>query len=288
MMINEMLHRSGRQVRKPAVAGQFYPGERDVLIDALQEYFISAKNESDLDEVHVNALIAPHAGYMFSGKQAAKAYACLRKDVYRLACIISPSHREYFPAISVYPGDAYETPLGICNVDHEAREIALSCEGFVSGFQGHRTEHALEVQLPFLQFVLGDLPILPMVMGDQSSKTVMEGAACIKKLYENYGNDILFIVSSDLSHFHSAEAASTMDAYLMDILEKADADMFFDKLQVDEIEACGGGPIVSIMKGLNIVKEEIRVLGYSHSGEVLKDNDSVVGYTSAIMIKGNK
>lgn len=275
------------QIRKPAVSGQFYPGDHNDLSNMLDVLFASVRKDELPGEGHVNALIAPHAGYVFSGKQAAKAYAALKKGTYRLACIISPSHREYFPAISVYSGDAYETPLGTCRVDHEAREIALSCEGVVSGLQGHRAEHALEVQLPFLQFVLGDIPILPLVMGDQSSKTVIQGADCVKKLYENFGNDILFIVSSDLSHFHSAEIARAMDACLMDILDKADADMFFDKLQVDEIEACGGGPIVSVLKGLNIGKEEIRVLGYSHSGEVLNDNDSVVGYTSAIMIKGN-
>jgi len=274
------------KTRKPAVAGQFYPGDERSLSEMLDKLFYEA--EKDIGSINgvVNALVAPHAGYVFSGKQAAKAYACLKDHSYDLVCIISPSHREYFPAISVYPGESYITPMGKCLIDDEARKTALSCEGIVPSLEGHRSEHALEVQLPFIQKILGNIRILPMVMGDQSAQSINETSECVKKLYEKYHDNVLFVASSDLSHFHPAHIAKEMDGEFIRLLNEANSEMIFQKLQDDELEACGGGPILSILKGLDISSNEIFTLGYSHSGQVLSDNDSVVGYTSAVMIKG--
>jgi AmmeMemoRadiSam system protein B len=273
------------QVRKAVVAGQFYPGNRDDLLQMLGEMFEAVKFDKEPVKSPVNALIAPHAGYIFSGRQAAKAYQYLKEGQYDLVCIISPSHREYFPGISIYPGDAYKTPLGICPVHEEARAQALACNGISSGFDGHRAEHALEVQLPFLQYTLKDIPILPVVMGDQGEASIEEMAACVKKLYGTYRDKILFVASSDLSHFHSSEQAAKMDGTFIDLLSGSKIDEAYRKLERHEVEACGGGPILSVMKGLEISNAEIRALGYSHSGQVLHDNESVVGYTSAIIIK---
>ena len=273
-------------IRKPAVAGQFYPGTAKDLSEMLGNLFASAHKDELLDDIPVNALIAPHAGYVFSGKQAAKAYQYLKKGNYTLVCVISPSHQEYFEGVSIYPGEAYKTPLGDCPVHSEARELALSCENISSDMKGHRREHALEVQLPFIQHKLGNIPILPLVMGDQSKRSIDLLSSCLGKLYGTYGNKILFVASSDLSHFHSAEHASMLDGHFIELLDKAELGTLYDKLHDDELEACGGGPILAIMKGLNISGSEIKILGYSHSGEVLEDKSSVVGYTSAIMIKG--
>ncbi len=276
------------KVRKPAVAGQFYPGERSTLNHMLDEFFVSIEKSEIKVSEHIAGIIAPHAGYIYSGKQAAKAYKYLENASYKCVCIISPSHREYFPAISVYPGEAYQTPLGLCPIDEHARELALECKGVSSGMEGHRTEHALEVQLPFLQYMLGNIHILPMVMGDQGVETIEEMEECIRKLYEAYREEILFIASSDLSHFHNSSIARKKDEEFILLLDNADTESIFDKLHSDELEACGGGPILSILKGLDINKNEIKVLGYSHSGQILHDNVSVVGYTSAIMIKDLK
>ena len=282
-----MLHGVNLHIRKPAVAGQFYPGNRDDLGDMLKILFASAEKEPSLADRHINALIAPHAGYVFSGKQAAKAYQYLKKGAYELVCVISPSHREYFPGLTVYPGDAYRTPLGDCPIHAGALELVKDCEGITVAYDGHRAEHALEVQLPFIQHVLGDIPILPIVMGDQNSDYIELGSHCVHKLYGTYGDKILFVASSDLSHFHSAGHASRMDGKFIDLLDKAQLDTLYDMLYQDELEACGGGPILAIMKGLGISENEIHMLGYTHSGDVMNDNDSVVGYTSAVMIKEN-
>ncbi len=281
-----MIFKSNSTIRQPSVAGQFYPGNERTLSNMLDKLFLEAKKEMVLLDKQINALIAPHAGYVFSGKQAAKAYVYLEDAQYDLVCIISPSHREYFPGTSVYPGESYKTPMGTCPVDIEARTIALSCNGMSSTLEGHRSEHALEVQLPFIQKVLGNIKILPMVMGDQSAKSIENTSECVRKLFKNYQEKVLFVASSDLSHFHSADTADEMDGEFIRLLKNADAERIFQKLQNNELEACGGGPILSILKGLDIAPEEIVTLGYSHSGQVLNDNDSVVGYTSAIMIKG--
>lgn len=283
-----MIRRSNFHIRKPSVAGQFYPGDRSTLINMLDELSTSIKKSDEKVDGHIAGLIAPHAGYMFSGKQAAKAYWHLQNKVYKCVCIISPSHREYFPAISVYPGAGYQTPLGTCPVDENVRKIALECKGIISGMEGHRAEHALEVQLPFVQYFLGNIPILPMVMGDQGKESIEEAGECVKKLYETYGKDILFIASSDLSHFHDSYTAKNMDGEFISLLEKADTEKMYEKLRSDDLEACGGGPIIAILKGLDIDDKHIKVLGYSHSGEVINDNDSVVGYTSALILKNPK
>ena len=283
-----MIHSSKLHIRKPAVAGQFYPGDRSTLTHMLDELVASIeKNDVKIDE-HISGLIAPHAGHIFSGKQAIKAYYHLKDRSYKCVCIISPSHREYFPAISVYPGDAYQTPLGTCLVDEKARELALECKGIISSMEGHRAEHALEVQLPFVQYILGNIPILPMIMGDQGEESIEAAGECVRKLFEAYGKDMLFIASSDLSHFHDSHSAKNMDGEFIALLEKADTQKIYEKLQSNDIEACGGGPIMAILRGLDIDKEHIRVLGYSHSGEVSYDQDSVVGYTSALILKNPK
>jgi MEMO1 family protein len=275
-------------IRKPAVAGQFYPAEKSILLHMLDELFSSLEKDELLYDVHIAGLIAPHAGYVFSGAQAAKAYRYLENRHYELVCIISPSHREYFLETSVFPGKGYKTPLGVCPLDEKAREISLECEGIVLSDRGHRAEHALEVQLPFVQYLLGNIPILPLVMGDQGKDSIENVSKCVMKLAEIYGNNILFIASSDLSHFHNSRVAHEKDEEFISLLDKVDTEGLFDKLHSDELEACGGGPILSILKGLDIGKDEIKVLGYSHSGQILHDNDSVVGYTSAIIMKDLK
>ena len=170
-------------IRKPSVAGQFYPRDKNELLFMLETFFNSCKNAQCKPSKHIAALIAPHAGYVYSGSQAAKVYTAVASKPYTLACIISPSHREYFNSISVSPHDVYRTPLGDMMIDTNAREIALSCRGIEKSMQGHRKEHALEVQLPFIQYALGNIPILPLIMGDQSMLSIENFFLLFLKLF---------------------------------------------------------------------------------------------------------
>ena len=158
------------QVRKPAVAGQFYPGDPVTLTKQLSEFFKNAKKEPVPGKVV--ALISPHAGYMYSGQVAAHSFKLLEGLSFETVVVISPSRVAYFPGASVYDGGFYETPLGQIPVDTALAgaiadaddRVFLSGEGH--GLAGGRGEHSLEVKLPFLQLVLGEFKQVPVDMGD--------------------------------------------------------------------------------------------------------------------------
>lgn len=266
-------------VRPAQVAGYFYPANPDKLKKDISLMLEVTKSKNSINNIF--GIVSPHAGYVYSGKTAAHAYNLLNGKNYRRVVIISPSHSEYFPGICIFEGDAYETPLGILKVDKEFRELFLTDDELIfKGFEGHRREHALEVQLPFLQSVLNNFKIVPIVMGDQSKLNVDKLA---KKLAELSDNETLIVASSDLSHFYSKSHADRLDS----IVEKRIREFDFNNLQTDldthVCEACGGGPIVALMKSADL--KNIRhslVLNRSDSGDVTGDNKEVVGYLSAV------
>ena len=267
-------------VRPAQVAGYFYPSNPDKLRKDLNLLLDVTKPKEKFERIF--GIVAPHAGYVYSGKTAAHAYNLLIGKKFKRVVIISPSHSEYFPGVCIFEGDAYETPLGMLKVDKEFREKLETADGIIFiGFEGYRREHALEVQLPFLQSVLEDFRIVPVVMGDQSRRNV---DALAKKLSEVADDETLIVASSDLSHFHSKTQADKLDS----IVEKRVREFDFDSLQHDldnnNCEACGGGPIVVLMKAARL--KNIRhsmVLHRSDSGDVTGDNREVVGYLSAVV-----
>jgi len=266
-------------VRPAQVAGYFYPSNPDKLKKDLNLLLDVTKPKEKFEKIF--GIVAPHAGYIYSGKTAAHAYNLLVGKKYKTVVVISPSHSEYFPGVSIFEGDAYETPLGILKVDNEFREKLETDDGIIfKGYEGHRREHALEVQLPFLQAVLNDFKIVPVVMGDQSKRNVDTLA---KKLSEVSDDETLVVASSDLSHFYSKAQADRLDS----IVEKRVREFDYDSLQYDlenhTCEACGGGPIVALMKAAKL--KNIRhsmVLSRTDSGDVTGDNKEVVGYLSAV------
>jgi len=267
-------------VRPPQVAGYFYPSNPDKLRKELKLLLDVAKPKEKIEKVF--GIVSPHAGYVYSGKTAAHAYNLLIGKKYKRVVVISPSHSEYFPGICIFEGDAYETPLGILEVDKEFREKLETDDGIIfKGYEGHKREHALEVQLPFLQTVLEDFKIIPVVMGDQSRRNI---EALAKKLAEVADDETLIVASSDMSHFYSKSKADKLDS----IVEKRVREFDFNSLQNDldnhNCEACGGGPILVLMKAANL--KNIRhsmVLHRSDSGDVTGDSKEVVGYLSAVV-----
>jgi len=266
-------------VRPAQVAGYFYPSSPEKLRKDINLLLDVTKPKEKFEKIF--GIVSPHAGYVYSGKTAAHAYNLLVGKRYKRVVIISPSHSEYFPGISIFEGDAYETPLGIVKVDKDFREKLETDDGIIfKGYEGHRREHALEVQIPFLQSVLLDFKIVPIVMGDQSKRNV---EVLAKKLSEVSDDETLIVASSDLSHFYSKSQADRLDS----IVEKRVRDFDFDSLQNDleahTCEACGGGPILALMKAANL--KNIRhsmVLSRTDSGDVTGDNSEVVGYLSAV------
>lgn len=265
-------------IRHPAVAGLFYPSDASKLRADIQT-MLSAANPKQVD-AQIFGIVSPHAGYIYSGLTAAYGFSLLKDKNFKKVIILSPSHREYFAGISIFPGDAYETPLGTVHVDKElSQKLIEGSKSIFFGMEGHRQEHAVEVQIPFLQTILGEFKIVPVVMGDQGKVFVDELA---QKIASAVDEQTVIISSSDLSHFYSKQKANRLDS----IVAKHIEDFNFEKLQSDlddkKCEACGGGPIVVLMKAAALLnKKKSILLNRSDSSDVSGDTSEVVGYLSA-------
>lgn len=268
------------KIRHQQVAGYFYPAEKEKLQKDITEMLKTAKTEKSFDRIF--GIVAPHAGYVYSGKTAAYAYNLLNDKTYKTVIVISPSHAEYFPGISIYDGDAYETPLGIVEIDHTmTNKLVENSRLIFKGIQGHRKEHALEVQIPFLQSVLNGFKIVPIVMGDQSKMFVDELADKISKVVDESS---LIVASSDMSHFHSADEADSLDSIVEKRINDFDFEQLLKDLSDNECEACGGGPIATMMKAASIKNiTNSLVINRSDSGDITGDKSEVVGYLSAVV-----
>ncbi|MCU7496701.1 MAG: AmmeMemoRadiSam system protein B [Ignavibacteria bacterium] len=268
-------------VRPPAVAGMFYPADERKLKEEVK-FLLDFSKDEEIPPGRISALVVPHAGYIYSGRTAAYAYNMIRNKDYRTVVVISPSHREYFPGISVYSGDAYKTPLGVIPVNKEMREeITKDAKFIFKGLEGHRQEHALEVQLPFLQMLLKDFEILPIVIGDQKEPFLNELSDRLSKVLDDR---TLIVASSDLSHFHTKQEADRLDSVVERRISEFDYRTLLRDLDKNTCEACGGGPIVAAMRTAELLNaRKAKVLNRSDSGDVTGDNSEVVGYLSAVI-----
>ncbi len=267
-----------KSIRQPAVAGLFYPSNSSELRNEISDLLSSA--EIKLNAPNVFGLVSPHAGYVYSGRTAAFGFRLLENKKIEKVVIISPSHREYFPGISIYDGDAYQTPLGVVELDKElASKIIEGSKAIFFGREGHKQEHAVEVQIPFLQMVLQNFKIVPVVMGDQAKIFVDELAFHISKAVDD---KTLVVASSDLSHFYDKKKAYELDSIVAKHISNFDYEMLQHDLDTRKCEACGGGPIVALMKAAALLdKRKSVILDRSDSGDVSGDNSEVVGYLSA-------
>lgn len=278
--------------RNPAVAGQFYSENPETLRKEITSYLDAAAVPAIGGDIV--AIVSPHAGYTYSGQVAAYGYRLVRGAAYEAVVVISPSHVEYFPYASVFPGAAYRTPLGEVPVDAGLAKLVASKSDLVRmDMKGHetrsfqRSEHALEVQLPFLQVALGSFKLVPIVMGDQSPRVVEALGNALSQALK--GKKILIVASSDLSHFHEDGQARKLDGIFQERLLDFDPAKLLRELSTKGTEACGGGPVVAAMiaaKSLGAAK--CVVLHYANSGDVTGDTSSVVGYVSAVMVKGGR
>ena len=275
-------------IRQPAVAGQFYPAQPDELRRMLDEYLAQATVPALPG--NLVALIAPHAGYIYSGKVAAYSYAMLKGRKVERVVVIAPSHYESFPFVSVYDGDAYATPLGNIAVDKEfavnlaklSPHIQLSSRGHTpTQLQG---EHALEVQLPFLQRVLGEFKLVPIVMGEQNYETERALWVSLAKMLK--GTDTLLVASSDLSHYHPYDEATKIDEKTLKAIARWDYLSLSRNFESRTWEACGGGPIVAVMIAAErLGANQARILKYANTGDVTGDRSRVVGYGAVALMQ---
>jgi AmmeMemoRadiSam system protein B len=224
---------------------------------------------------------------MYSGAVAAAAYRILKGASYEAVLLVGPSHREYFNGVTIYPGDAYQTPLGQVPINNEFRLALLRQSPIIQLSEaGHRTEHCLEVQLPFLQRVLETFSIVPMIIGNQTKEFCMTLGNAIAAVARK--RSVLLIASSDLSHYHPYDDAVQLDRQVVSLVEAFDEHELMARLADDRFEACGGGPIVSVMHASKLLgANRSQVLRYSNSGDVTGDKSAVVGYCSAAFLQTN-
>ena len=281
-----------QKVREAAVAGSFYPADPVALSDMIDDMLAHA-SPPPVDGAII-AAIAPHAGYPYSGPVAAWTYAALKGHKYARVVVIAPSHYVGFDFTSVYDGDAYRTPLGIIPVDKAfARQLTKMSPTIRLSEEGHTPtsaggEHALEVQLPWLQKVLGNFELVPIVMGDQSYESSRALGVALAKMIETEkkNGDTLILASSDLSHYHPYAEAETIDHKTLHALAAWDYFSMSRNFETRTWEACGGAPIVAAMiatERMGATKAE--VLKYANSGDTSGDHSRVVGYSADLLVK---
>ncbi len=256
-------------VRQSAVAGQFYPGDPNVLQRMIQEYIDEATLPEDLGTVR--AVIAPHAGYVYSGPTAGytfKALAMLPPKK-RTVFLLGPAHRVYFHGVALGNYSAFRTPLGDAPiaVDRVAEILARS-PLYTPAPEAHAPEHCLEVEVPFLQMTLPDFRLVPMLFGDADPREISA------ELAGHIGEDDLILVSSDLSHFYPYARARQLDHTLLEALVAG------DEMGVLRGEACGHAPMVTLMGIARRKGWEPHLLDYRTSGDTMGDKWQVVGYAS--------
>jgi MEMO1 family protein len=253
-------------VRPSAVAGQFYPGHADRLrkqvLDLLANIATPVKNTP-------KALIAPHAGYIYSGATAAAAFATLRNSARTVTrvVLIGPAHYVPVRGIAASTADAFETPLGRVPVDASALKTITGMPVVIQNDDAHAPEHALEVELPFLQILLDSFGVVPLLAGDATPEQI---AKVMLALWG--GPETLIVVSSDLSHYHDYETARRLDAATAALIEHGD----WASLGPDR--ACGSRAVAGLLLETGRRGLQTRRLSLCNSGDTAGSRDRVVGY----------
>ncbi|MEM3409477.1 MAG: AmmeMemoRadiSam system protein B [Nitrososphaerota archaeon] len=274
--------------RTPAVAGTFYPSSSTVLKKQIEECFLHSLGPGRLSsktadkEKHPLALISPHAGYVYSGPIAAHGYLELdgraKPDT---VIVIGPNHYGFGTSVSIYPEGTWVTPLGEVKVNSEiGKKLAEISEVFSLDELSHLREHSIEVQIPFLQYVLGSFSLVPICMLDQSIEAALEVGKAIAELLSQKSG-ILLIASTDFSHYEPHEVAVRKDSIALDKIMKLEVETLYRVLREKDISMCGYGPVAAVLEAARRIQARgAELLRYATSGDVTGDKSSVVGYAS--------
>ena len=270
-------------VRAAAVAGSWYPASADALATAIDRHLAAAEMPP---LAGVRALLAPHAGLMFSGPVAAHAYKAATYEPVDVVVLVGPSHYVGFDGVSIWPSGAFDCPLGPALIDEDVAQALLKSPVIHELPQAHRREHSLEMQLPFVRRLLPDARIVPLLMGDQTREAIHALAPALASVATS--GRVLLVASTDLSHYMDAQTARSLDGRVLSCVDPFDPDRLLDLFERypagdrGRYVACGGGPAIAVLKAAQqLGATSGRVLKYAHSGEVSGDNGAVVGYLAA-------
>lgn len=264
-------------VKEPSVAGTFYPKDKEKLTELVSNFLSRAEKRPH--QGRLIALISPHAGYIYSGQVAAYGYNEVKNKGIKNVILIGPSHRTGFRGASVYAKGSFNTPLGTVKINEKIAEGLLNEDADVRFYpEAYDKEHSLEVQLPFLQTVLTDFTIVPILIGSPTMKTFEH---LVLKLPEILDDETLLVASTDLSHFHDYSTAKEMDSKVIGAIKTLSAVEIERLMRTGTGELCGGYPVLITLEVAKRAGANMGVLfNYANSGDVTGDKDRVVGYAS--------
>ena len=279
-------------IRKPAVAGAFYPANPETLVKTIENCFLGDFGVGEIPEMGkfegvdypINVMV-PHAGYQYSGAVASHSYCKLVQNGFpEVFIILSPNHTGYGSEISVFNEGQWDTPLGSVEVDGEFADAIISKSDIATAdFSAHIQEHSIEVQLPFLQYFSSDFKIVPITIGSQNFSTSSDLAKAIFDAGNELNKSYSVVASTDLSHFNNQEKANKVDGFVLEDISEMNEFKLFEEVVQYNITMCGYGPVMTtILVSKMSNKNNCEILEYRTSGDVTGDFTSVVGYASGI------
>jgi hypothetical protein len=259
-------------IRKPAVAGSFYPANASQLKTLVQQCLEQGKSSSATPK----AMIVPHAGFIYSGPIAGSAYRTLRplQSIIHRVILLGPSHRVDFQGIATTSASAFKTPLGEVTIDQQALQQVMPLSQLSTIDEAHLNEHSLEVQLPFLQQILPDFSLLPLVVGRSDAHSIAE---VLEQLWG--GPETLVLISSDLSHYLPYSEAQKIDQHTSEAILQLNGETIQHK------DACGRLPIQGLLKIAAEKGMQVENIDLRNSGDTAGDKGRVVGYGAYLFME---
>ncbi|MEM4699474.1 MAG: AmmeMemoRadiSam system protein B [Candidatus Nezhaarchaeales archaeon] len=278
-------------MRRPAVAGYFYESDPKALRARIEGCFLSKLGPGKLPKVatdgprRIKGLVAPHAGYMYSGPVAAHAYLALAEDgIPDTVVIIGPNHTGWGAGISMMADGWWRTPLGDIEIDSElARAIQERSELIAIDEEAHLGEHSIEVQLPFLAYLYGTrVKFVPICMMLQSYEACVDVGRAVASA--SRGRNVVIVASSDFTHYESQASAEAKDRLAIELIERLDPKGLLEVVESRGISMCGPGPVAAMLIASSLLgATSAKLLKYATSGDVTHDYSSVVGYSSILV-----
>lgn len=266
-------------IRKPAVAGQFYPLDSTVL-----EKQLSTLLDKKAEKVDCLGAISPHAGYAYSGPVAGRVFS--RMNPKKVFVILGPNHTGYGKTFSVMAKGSWQTPMGKADIDEELAEIMLKNSAYLEEDEtAHAYEHSIEVQLPFLLYLKKDFKFVPVVVSQSGLDAYKKLGLEIAKSIKASGKDTVIIASSDMTHYEEHKSAKAKDKLAIDAVLKLDPDQLMKTVSENDISMCGCAPtIVMLAAAKELGAKKAELVDYKTSGDTSGDYSSVVGYAGIIVI----
>ena len=264
--------------RMAMVADQFYPGSKAQLIEQIESMIDMKAAKAD-----AIAAISPHAGYMYSGSVAGAVFS--RINIPHTVVLLGPNHTGFGAPFAVYKTGTWQTPIGDVGVDTELASMILDhCKTIKEDINAHISEHSLEVQLPFIQYLKKDVRIVPIVLGHGSFKDYQSIADAIAKSVKTYRHKVLIVASSDMTHYEPQDVASRKDNTAIKAILELDAGLLLERVEQHNITMCGVIPTaVMLIAAKALGARSARLIRYQTSGDVSGDMSSVVGYAGIIV-----